>query len=100
MLLKGGHGSGETAVDILCDAAGIERFVRPRVDTRHTHGTGCTLRPPSPPCWRRASALREAVGRAKAYVWQALQAGRDLGVGHGNGPVDHLFAIRRSAPPA
>jgi len=52
----------------------------------------------------RIAAVRrwivEAVGRAKTYVWQALQAGRDLGVGHGNGPVDHLYAIRRSPPPA
>jgi hydroxymethylpyrimidine/phosphomethylpyrimidine kinase len=45
-------------------------------------------------------ALREAVGRAKDFVWQALEAGRALGVGHGSGPVDHLFAIRRMPPPA
>ena len=45
-------------------------------------------------------ALEEAVARAKAYVWQALQAGRTLGVGQGSGPVDHLYAIRRAVPPA
>ena len=100
MLLKGGHGSGDEAVDILCDASGIERFARPRVDTRHTHGTGCTLSAAIAALLARGVTLREAVGRAKTYVWQALQAGRDLGVGHGNGPVDHLFAIRKAPPPA
>ena len=89
-----------TAVDILCDGAGIERFVRPRIDTPHTHGTGCTLSAAIAALLAQGVALREAVGRAKDYVWQALEAGRTLGVGHGNGPVDHLFAIRRGPPPA
>jgi hydroxymethylpyrimidine/phosphomethylpyrimidine kinase len=100
VLVKGGHGSGSAAVDVLCDATGIERFVRPKVDTRHTHGTGCTLSAAIAALLAQGVGLREAVGRAKAYVWQALQDGRALGVGRGNGPVDHLFAIRKSPPPA
>ena len=83
VLLKGGHGSGEEAVDILCDATGIERFVRPRVETRHTHGTGCTLSAAITALLAQGVGLREAVGRAKAFVWQALQEGRALGIGHG-----------------
>lgn len=100
VLLKGGHGGGEEAVDILCDAGGIERFVRPRLETRHTHGTGCTLSAAITALLAQGVGLRDAVGRAKAYVWQALDEGRALAVGHGNGPVDHLFAIRKSPPPA
>jgi hydroxymethylpyrimidine/phosphomethylpyrimidine kinase len=100
VLLKGGHGKGEDAVDILCDAGGIERFVRPRLDTQHTHGTGCTLSAAIAALLARGTGLKEAVSRAKDYVWHGLQAGRTLGVGHGHGPVDHLFAIRRAAPPA
>jgi hydroxymethylpyrimidine/phosphomethylpyrimidine kinase len=100
VLLKGGHGTGETAVDILCDPAGIERLVRPRIATPHTHGTGCTLSAAIAALLAQGIALREAVVRAKDFVWQALQAGRALGVGHGSGPVDHLFAIRRMPPPA
>jgi hydroxymethylpyrimidine/phosphomethylpyrimidine kinase len=100
VLLKGGHGSGATALDVLCDATGIERFVRPRVDTRHTHGTGCTLSAAIAALLAQGVGLREAVGRAKAFVWQALHAGRALGIGRGNGPVDHLFAIRKAPPPA
>lgn len=99
-LLKGGHGDGATAVDILCDHDGIERFVRPRVDTRNTHGTGCTLSAAITALLARGVAMREAVGRAKAFVWHALEAGKSLGVGHGCGPVDHLYAIRKSPPPA
>lgn len=100
VLLKGGHAAGETAADILCDAAGIERFVRPRIDTPHTHGTGCTLSAAIAALLAQGVDLRQAVARAKDFVWQALQAGRALGVGQGSGPVDHLFAIRRTAPPA
>jgi hydroxymethylpyrimidine/phosphomethylpyrimidine kinase len=100
VLLKGGHGKGEDAADILCDTGGIERFARPRLDTPHTHGTGCTLSAAVAALLARGVALREAVGRAKDYVWQALQAGQALGVGHGHGPVDHLYAIRRAPPPA
>ena len=100
VLLKGGHGSGETAVDILCDASGIERFERPKIDTRNTHGTGCTLSAAIAALLACGVGLREAVGRAKDFVWQALHGGRALGVGHGNGPVDHLFAIRKAPPPA
>ena len=100
VLLKGGHAGGETAVDHLCDGAGIERFVRPRIDTPHTHGTGCTLSAAIAALLAQGVGLKEAVARAKAFVWQALEAGRAIGVGGGNGPVDHLFAIRRAPPPA
>jgi hydroxymethylpyrimidine/phosphomethylpyrimidine kinase len=100
VLLKGGHASGEAAVDILCDRVGIERFERPRVATQNAHGTGCTLSAAIAALLAQGASLRDAVGRAKHYVWQALEAGRHLGVGRGHGPVDHLYAIRRNAPPA
>jgi hydroxymethylpyrimidine/phosphomethylpyrimidine kinase len=67
---------------------------------RNTHGTGCTLSAAVAALLAGGVALREAVERAKAFVWHALQAGSCLGVGHGNGPVDHLFAIRTAPPPA
>jgi hydroxymethylpyrimidine/phosphomethylpyrimidine kinase len=95
VLVKGGHGSDNTAVDILASAAGIERFAMPRIDTPHTHGTGCTLSAAIAASLAQGVALRQAVERAKAYVWEGLEHGRALGVGSGRGPVDHLFAIRR-----
>ena len=100
VLIKGGHGVGDTAVDYLYDGRQLQRFALPRVDTRHTHGTGCTLSAAIAALLARGASLDEAVERAKSFVWQGLQAGRGLGVGHGSGPVDALYAIRRSGPPA
>ena len=100
VLIKGGHGAGRAAVDILVDGSGVERFVRPRVDTPHSHGTGCTLSAAIAALLARGAVLTEAVDRAKAYVWEGLQHGRRLGIGHGRGPVDHLYAIRGARPPA
>jgi hydroxymethylpyrimidine/phosphomethylpyrimidine kinase len=94
VLLKGGHGSGETAVDILADNRGITRFEMERIATPHTHGTGCTLSAAITALVAQGLALEQAVQRAKSYVWQGLKHGRALGVGSGRGPIDHLFAIR------
>jgi hydroxymethylpyrimidine/phosphomethylpyrimidine kinase len=100
VLIKGGHSMGETAVDILVSASGVERFSRPRVATRHSHGTGCTLSAAITALLAQGVVLSEAVDRAKTYVWQGLQAGTTLSIGGGKGPIDHLFAIRRRPPPA
>lgn len=100
VLMKGGHSMGEAAVDILVSAAGVERFSRPRVATPHSHGTGCTLSAAITALLAQGVALSKAVDRAKAYVWEGLQAGTTLGIGGGKGPIDHLFAIRRRSPPA
>ncbi len=98
VLIKGGHGSGPTSVDILARASGITRFERPRVATTATHGTGCTLSAAIAALLAQGVPLVDAIERAKTYVWLALEAGRDLKIGAGNGPVDHLFAIKRCPP--
>ena len=100
VLLKGGHGSGKEAVDFLYAAGKITRLAAPRIETPHTHGTGCTLSAAIAALMAQGVVLEEAVRRAKAYVSAALVAGRDLGIGRGNGPVDHLYALRRQPPPA
>jgi hydroxymethylpyrimidine/phosphomethylpyrimidine kinase len=99
VLVKGGHGSGGEALDVLADAAGVTTFASPRLDTPHTHGTGCTLSAGIAALMAGGTPLPEAVRRAKAFVWHGLEAGRCLGVGSGRGPVDHLFAIRRAPAP-
>lgn len=99
VLIKGGHGEGAEAIDLLVDSTGVTRLARPRVATRNTHGTGCTLAAAIAALRAKGAPLHEAVARAKHFVWQALEAGADLGVGKGNGPVDHLFAIRRAPTP-
>jgi hydroxymethylpyrimidine/phosphomethylpyrimidine kinase len=99
VLVKGGHGAGAQAVDVLASASGVEVYASPRLETPHTHGTGCTLSAAIAALLAQGVGLGEAVRRAKAFVWHGLEGGRTLGVGQGRGPVDHLFAIRRSPPP-
>lgn len=100
VLIKGGHSAGDTAVDILVGKDGVKRFERPRVATPHSHGTGCTLSAAIAALLASGVAVNEAVDRAKSYVWHGLQSGRNLGIGQGRGPVDHLYALRGMQPPA
>jgi hydroxymethylpyrimidine/phosphomethylpyrimidine kinase len=100
VLVKGGHGSGEMATDYLYDQSGIARFALQRIETPHTHGTGCVLSAAITALLAQGAAMREAIARAKAFVWQGLQHGQTLGLGRGRGPVDPLFAIRKAPPPA
>jgi hydroxymethylpyrimidine/phosphomethylpyrimidine kinase len=100
VLVKGGHGSGDAAIDYLYDGDTVERLARPRIATPHTHGTGCVLSAAIAALLAQGIGLKEAVTRAKAFVWQGLQAGTALGVGGGRGPVDTLFAIRGGPRPA
>ena len=99
VLLKGGHGSGKTATDILAHAGGIVPLEAPRIETPNTHGTGCTLSAAIAALLAAGESLEQAVRRAKVFVWSALEAGAHRRIGHGSGPVDHLFAIRRQPSP-
>jgi hydroxymethylpyrimidine/phosphomethylpyrimidine kinase len=88
-LVKGGHGQGDTSVDILVEADGrVSRFEGPRVRTTSTHGTGCTLSAAVAACLARGVDLRAAAAAARDYVQRALEAAPGLGGGHG--PVNHL----------
>jgi hydroxymethylpyrimidine/phosphomethylpyrimidine kinase len=100
VLIKGGHGHGTEAIDLLLLDGFAHALVQPRLAVRNTHGTGCTLSAAIAALRSLDVPLLEAATRAKMYVWQALAAGDGLGVGHGNGPVDHLYAIRTQRPPA
>lgn len=97
VLVKGGHGEGGQSVDVLVRADGVSTFARPRLDTPHTHGTGCTLSAAIAAGLALGLPLETAIDDAKTFVWEALQAGRTLGVGHGHGPVDHLYRTRARA---
>ncbi len=95
VLVKGGHGEGPEATDILVSAQGSRRFSAPRITTRNTHGTGCTLAAGIAARLALKDSLEDAVGAAKRFVWTAIEAGKALEIGKGDGPVDHLFAIRK-----
>jgi hydroxymethylpyrimidine/phosphomethylpyrimidine kinase len=96
VVVKGGHAYGREATDILVDGNGVTHLALPRVDTRNTHGTGCTFSAAAAAYLARGEALGAAVAAAKRFVHAALDSGAGLAIGQGNGPVDHLYAVRPS----
>ncbi len=87
VLVKGGHMAGPRLVDLLVTPAGTTRFESARIDTRHTHGTGCTLASAIAAGLAQGVALVPAVARAREYVRAAMLGAPGLGAGHG--PLDH-----------
>ncbi|MGW2523287.1 bifunctional hydroxymethylpyrimidine kinase/phosphomethylpyrimidine kinase [Streptomyces sp. NPDC001617] len=96
VLVKGGHLPGD-AVDLLTDGAEEHWFRAPRLDNRHTHGTGCTLASAIASQLAKGQSVPEAVAVAKEYVTGAIAAG--FALGGGIGPVDHAWALRPPAGP-
>jgi hydroxymethylpyrimidine/phosphomethylpyrimidine kinase len=90
VLMKGGHGKGAESVDFLVTATAAVRFAAARIETRNTHGTGCTLAAAIAAGLARGEDLAVAVRAAKDYVTAAIAAADRLGVGHGHGPVHHF----------
>jgi hydroxymethylpyrimidine/phosphomethylpyrimidine kinase len=86
-LIKGGHGAGDTLVDTLVCADGAERFSHPRIHTKHTHGTGCTLASAIATGLAQGMTLMDAILRAESYLQKAIAAAPGFGAGHG--PVWH-----------
>jgi hydroxymethylpyrimidine/phosphomethylpyrimidine kinase len=92
VLMKGGHVEGLEVTDVLMTAAGETTFSGPRIDTRHTHGTGCTLASACAVGLAQGLALEAAVARAWAYVAEAIRRAPGFGAGHG--PLDHAWPLR------
>jgi len=87
-LVKGGHMPGEQVVDMLVSVAGgREKFSSPRIDTIHTHGTGCTLASAIATNLAQGRPLSLAVVRARNYVYEAIRTAP--GIGQGHGPLNH-----------
>ncbi|MFT8242805.1 bifunctional hydroxymethylpyrimidine kinase/phosphomethylpyrimidine kinase [Roseomonas sp. BN140053] len=91
VLLKGGHLPGDTVYDLLATEDGVEVMQGRRIDTYHTHGTGCTLASAIAAGLAQGMALREAVRRARAYVQAAILAAPGFGGGHG--PLNHAVTL-------
>ena len=91
VLMKGGHLSDAESPDWLFTRHEALRFTAPRVNTRHTHGTGCTLSAALAALRPRHTCWAETVPAAKAWLQGALQAADSLEVGHGIGPVHHFY---------
>ena len=93
VLVKGGHMQGDKASDVLFEADQAEVFSQPRIDTKNTHGTGCTLSSAIAAQLAKGLELPRAVETAKAYLTQALRDSNRLNVGQGHGPVHHLWTL-------
>lgn len=93
VLIKGGHLSSHEATDYLyCNNTLRNTFSAPFIDTRNTHGTGCTLSSAIAAYRALGYDLYESITRAKEYVYQAITHGADVHAGHGHGSLNHGFA--------
>ncbi|MFA6265609.1 MAG: bifunctional hydroxymethylpyrimidine kinase/phosphomethylpyrimidine kinase [Pseudolabrys sp.] len=96
VLVKGGHktdhGGGDESVDLLLGRDELKvRLAAPRIHTKNTHGTGCTLSSAIAAGLAKGCDLVAAVRAAKDYVTAAIAAADDLAVGHGQGPLNHFY---------
>lgn len=86
-LVKGGHAAGDPT-DVLVEGGRARHLSAPRVETRHTHGTGCTYSAAITALLARGRSLEDAVGEAHAYLQRAIVEAPGLGAGHG--PLHHM----------
>lgn len=91
VLVKGGHLAGD-AIDVLFYQGKWTEFTAPRVETRHTHGTGCTYSAAITAALASGDDLRTAIERAKRYITEAIRS--NPGLGSGSGPVNHHAEAR------
>jgi hydroxymethylpyrimidine/phosphomethylpyrimidine kinase len=90
VLIKGGHGQGAESIDYLITAKAIVALAAPRIATRNTHGTGCSLSSAVAAGLAKGEEMETAVRNAKAWVSAAIAAADRLGVGQGHGPIHHF----------
>ena len=100
ILVKGGHLEGNDMCDVLyCrqPSAGADvlpsgciLYSNPKIESRNLHGTGCTLSSAIATFLAGGNKLDEAVCKAKEYIGTAINRGKDMNIGHGNGPLWHF----------
>ncbi len=93
VVLKGGHLPGSDALDLLFDGERMLELPAKWVETKNTHGTGCTLSSAIAALIPQRASVPDAVRDAKAYLTRALAASSQLQVGSGHGPVHHFHAL-------
>jgi hydroxymethylpyrimidine/phosphomethylpyrimidine kinase len=92
VLLKGGHLAGGQVHDVLATVSGLREWTSPRIDSRHTHGTGCTLAAAIAAGLAQEMDVTAAIERARDYVHRAIASAPGFGRGHG--PLDHAHPLR------
>jgi hydroxymethylpyrimidine/phosphomethylpyrimidine kinase len=93
VLIKGGHGQGAESIDYLIREAGVIALAAPRIATKNTHGTGCSLSSAIAAGLAKGDDLETAVRNAKTWVTAAIAAADELAVGHGHGPIHHFHGV-------
>ncbi len=113
VIIKGGHAPVEWShevpggvdvedhpvVDIVYHSGEFTYFATPRIETKNTHGTGCTFSAAVTAMLARGAALLEAIAAAKAFVFRAIEGGRNWDVGTGHGPTDHSAPVGSPGAP-
>jgi hydroxymethylpyrimidine/phosphomethylpyrimidine kinase len=96
VLIKGGHLNAVDSPDILycSNEKKIYPFTSPRIQTAHTHGTGCTLSSAIASYLAQGYNLVTAIQKSKTYLYHAIDAGKDLKIGQGSGPVHHFYQLK------
>lgn len=90
VIIKGGHLTGD-AVDVLYDGLEFHMFTCERIDTKNTHGTGCTFSSAIAANLANGLTLVEAVRNAKEYITSAIR--HSLAIGKGHGPTNHFYEL-------
>jgi hydroxymethylpyrimidine/phosphomethylpyrimidine kinase len=90
VLIKGGHGQGAESIDYLINSSGVTTLAAPRIATKNTHGTGCSLSSAIAAGLAKGEGMETAMRKAKAFVSAAIAAADRFSVGHGHGPIHHF----------
>ena len=98
--LKGGHLPGDDAFDLLTDGDRMIELNAPRIESKNTHGTGCTLSAALAALLPQIGEVPEAARLAKEYLTASLRHADQLAVGSGHGPVHHFHALWQQPKPA
>jgi len=93
VVMKGGHAEGETCRDWLVTSDHALHLDAPRIETRNTHGTGCTLSSAIAAELAKGADLELALTRAHAWLHGAIKAADQIDIGHGHGPVHHFHEV-------
>ena len=93
VLIKGGHGEGAESIDYRVDSSGVTALAAPRIATKNTHGTGCSLSSAIAAGLAKGEGMETAVRNAKAWVSAAIAAADRFSVGRGHGPIHHFHGF-------
>lgn len=93
IVVKGGHLKNINAVDVLYDGKDFFEFGAKRIDTKNSHGTGCTFSSAIAAELAKGSSLYKSVKIAKEYVTSTIKASKNMNIGRGHGPLNHMFEL-------